>query len=183
MKLNLRLVRASQFRQQFRLDVRHKPGKEHIILDALSCLASTNVSCTNLSYLELNVLFTYNMTLVEIHPTLISRFLASYEDNEYWAHVYCQVLANENLSDDKTLLPFISDCSYRSDSDFYISSCPKGAASSSTKLATPYPGSSPVVLEDSRLLPPNKTKLLYHVNRTTGNLRLCISPAAAPDIL
>ena len=36
MRLNLRLVHASQFLQQFKLDVRHKPGKEHIVADALS---------------------------------------------------------------------------------------------------------------------------------------------------
>ena len=40
MRLNLRLVRASQFLQQFKLDVRHKSGKEHIVPDALSRLAS-----------------------------------------------------------------------------------------------------------------------------------------------
>ena len=40
-----------------------------------------------------------------------------------------------------------------------------------------------VVIEDSTLPPPDKTKLLYHVNRTIGNLRLCISLAVAPDVL
>ncbi len=42
MRLNVRLVRASQFLNGFRLTVRHKPGKEHIVPDALSRLASTN---------------------------------------------------------------------------------------------------------------------------------------------
>lgn len=41
-RMNVRLVRASQFIRKFRLVVRHKPRKEHIILDALSKLASTN---------------------------------------------------------------------------------------------------------------------------------------------
>ena len=40
-----------------------------------------------------------------------------------------------------------------------------------------------VISEDSTLPPPNKTRLLYHVNRTTGNLRLCILPAMALDVL
>lgn len=35
-KLNLRLVQASQYLQQFRLDVRHKAGKSHLVPDALS---------------------------------------------------------------------------------------------------------------------------------------------------
>lgn len=91
MRLNLRLVRASQFLQQFKLDVWHKPGKEDIIPDAVSLLASTNVGCTNPFYSELDALFTYNTTLVEIHPTLISTILAGYEADKYWARVYCQV--------------------------------------------------------------------------------------------
>ena len=81
--MNLRLVRASQFLQQFRLDVRHKPCKGQIIPDALSCLASTNVGCANASHSELDALFTYNTTLIEIHPNLISRILVGYEDDKY----------------------------------------------------------------------------------------------------
>ena len=41
-QMNVRLVCASQFLCQFRWIVRHKPGKEHIVPDALSRLASTN---------------------------------------------------------------------------------------------------------------------------------------------
>lgn len=79
MRLNLRLVRAFQFLQQFKLEVRHKPGKEHIIPDALSRLASSNRGHADPQYSELNALFTYSTTLVELHPTLISRILAGYE--------------------------------------------------------------------------------------------------------
>ena len=42
MRMNVRLIRASQFLRQFRLDVCHKPGKDHIVPDALSRLASLN---------------------------------------------------------------------------------------------------------------------------------------------
>ena len=42
MRINVRLIIASQFLSQFRLDIRHNPGKEHIIPDALSRLASAN---------------------------------------------------------------------------------------------------------------------------------------------
>ena len=44
LRLNVRLVRASQFLRQFRLEVRHKAGKEHIVPDALSRLASCSKS-------------------------------------------------------------------------------------------------------------------------------------------
>ena len=39
-KLNFRLMRASEFLQPFRLDVRFKPDKTNIILNALSRLAN-----------------------------------------------------------------------------------------------------------------------------------------------
>ncbi len=66
MRLNLRLVRASQFLQQFKLDIRHKPGKEHIIPDALSRLTSANTGHADLHHSELDALFTYNTTLVAL---------------------------------------------------------------------------------------------------------------------
>ena len=86
--MNLRLVRASQFLQQFKLDVRHKPGKEHISPNPLSRLASANVGCTDPSYFELDALFTYNTTVIKIYLGLVSRILAGYEDDEYWARLY-----------------------------------------------------------------------------------------------
>lgn len=85
MRLNLRLVRASQFLQQFKLDVRHKPRKEYIIPDALSCLASAGAPPVDPHYLELDVLFLYNTTLVEIHPTLISRIIVGYNADAWWS--------------------------------------------------------------------------------------------------
>lgn len=78
MRLNLRLVRASQFFQQFKLSVWHKPRKEYIIPDELSRLASTTNSPTNPCYSELDALFVYNTTLVEIYPILVVKILAGY---------------------------------------------------------------------------------------------------------
>ena len=80
--MNVRLVRASQFLRQFRLDVRHKPSKEHIIPDALSRLASTNhdaASSKDDDYSELDVLFT--TTLVEMSPKFKERLVKGYQDD------------------------------------------------------------------------------------------------------
>ena len=41
-KLNLRLVRASTYLSQFQLEVKYRPGKDHIVPDALSRLSSGN---------------------------------------------------------------------------------------------------------------------------------------------
>ena len=37
-KLNLRLVKASQYLSQFQLDIRYRPGKQHVVPNALSRL-------------------------------------------------------------------------------------------------------------------------------------------------
>lgn len=56
----------------------YKPGKEHIILDALSKLVSANSTGHNISYLELDTMFVYYTTLVEINLDLVVYILKSY---------------------------------------------------------------------------------------------------------
>lgn len=70
-KLNLTIIQASQFFQQFKLDIWHKIKKKHIIPNALSCLASANRPPTKLQHLELNALFAYNTTLIQINLMLV----------------------------------------------------------------------------------------------------------------
>ena len=78
MRMNVRLIRASQFLRKFHLIVRHKPGKKHIIPDALSRLASTNSSGHDAEYAELEALFVYHTTLMRINPDLVKRILDGY---------------------------------------------------------------------------------------------------------
>ena len=87
MKMNVRLVKATQFFRQFHLIVRHKPEKEHIILDALSRLASANSSGHDLEYAELDALFVYYTTLVQINPDLVKHILDGYIFDEWWSRV------------------------------------------------------------------------------------------------
>lgn len=77
-KLNLRLIRASEFIQRFRnLEFRHKPGREYIVSDALSRLfnfAATEVAiCEEIVEGELDALHGYVyiiISLVELSPEL-----------------------------------------------------------------------------------------------------------------
>ncbi len=185
MRLNLRFVKASQYLQQFKLDVRHKPGKEYIIPDALSRLASANIGQADPSYSTFDAIFTYNTTLVEIHPELISRILAGYEANNYWSRLQRQVQANKDLGPDKAALPFVLGSTLPTDADPYLTPRPEGEAEVlpapqvSRSLSVEHPQSDSA----NALPPPDKTKLLYHVNRLTGVHRLCIPPLVAPDIL
>lgn len=68
-RMNTRLVHTSQFLRQFRLDIRHKSGKEHIVPDALSRLATVRPPGSRVSsdYSEFNVLhnnYEYSSTQV-----------------------------------------------------------------------------------------------------------------------
>ncbi len=176
MRLNLRLVMASQFLQQFKLKVRHKSGKEHIIPDALSRLASSNTGHAGPQHSELDALFTYSTTLVELHPTLISRVLAGYEADPWWAQLQQQIRSNSELGADAATLPFVIGSTPSTDSDPYMAPRPEGKEYLEP-VALP-------ALECPEGLPrPDKTKLLYLVNKLTNVRRLCIPPSVAPDIL
>jgi hypothetical protein len=85
-KLNLRLVRASQYCSQYNLDVYHKPGKEHIVPDALSRLRQRLVQRIDPAEDTLDDLpcYTYHTTLVEMKPELRQELIQSYVDNEVW---------------------------------------------------------------------------------------------------
>ena len=102
-KLNLRLVRASDYIQRFNLDIRHKPGKQHIVPDALSRLASANINTPprNSDEGELDALFT--ASLVEMDPQFKQRILDGYKSDLNWQKI-TQVL--DSGGEDAATLPF-----------------------------------------------------------------------------
>lgn len=123
MRMNVWLVRASQFlRQCSKLEIRHKPGKEHIVPNALSCLASANTNLPSLDqeYSELDALFTYTTTLVDIHPDLIKRIIDGYKADEWWSKLLRQVKDNEAFGVDKAILSFVKEIPIPTDSDPYF---------------------------------------------------------------
>ena len=66
MRMNLKLVRASQFLCQFNLDIYHKPEKENIVPDALFWLVSANTGKMPKNYNELNVLATVDVQFMAV---------------------------------------------------------------------------------------------------------------------
>ncbi len=77
-KLNLRLVRASEYIQRFRhLEFRHKPGKQHIVPNALSRLKSNNNGDIDAEG-ELNTLYAYYVSLIEISDDLRTQIVEGY---------------------------------------------------------------------------------------------------------
>lgn len=86
MRMNVRLVKAFQFlRHFFKLEIRYKPDKEHIVSDALSRLtsANTNLLFLYLEYSEPDALFMNTTTLVNIHPDWIKKMIDGYKADKW----------------------------------------------------------------------------------------------------
>ena len=104
-KLNLRLVRASDYIQRFNLEIRHKPGKQHIVPDALSRLASANTNPPRHDEGELDALFT--ASLVEMDSAFKQRILDGYKTDLNWQKIASTLDQNAELgSEGAANLPF-----------------------------------------------------------------------------
>lgn len=178
MRMNVRLVRASQLLRQFHLIVRHKPEKEHIISYALSRLASTNSTSHNAEYAKLDTLFVYHTTLVRINPDLVKRIFDGYTSDGWWSRVRKQMLDNKKLGVDKALLPFVLADADTSDSDPYFQ--PKLEPPDNTTLES---DSISLSKEQSGVFEPNTNKLIFYLDCLTSVRRLCIPPSMAPKLL
>ena len=85
-KLNLRLIRASEYIQRFRsIEFRHKPGKQHIIPDALSRLSQTGSQARSQEEGQLDLC--YHITLVEMSESFKSRLVAEYAKDPQWNRI------------------------------------------------------------------------------------------------
>lgn len=179
MRMNIQLVRAFQFlRQLFYLIVRHKPGKEHIIPDALNKLASTNNLGHDTEYAKLNILFVYHTTLVQINLDLVKRILDGYISDKWWSRLYKQVLDNENLEVDKVLLPFVLADTDVLNSDPYFQSRPEPPDNIVLKF-----DSISLSKEQLGVFEPNINKLIFHFDCSIDVRYLCIPLSVAFELL
>ena len=127
----------------------------------MSQLASANIQHPDPQHSELDALSNYNTILVEIYPTLVSQILASYKSDPWWAQLQIQILANNNLGADALTLPFVVSFTPPADSNSYLPPRSDGNKD--------FPLSSINVREIlERSLAPDKSKLLYYINRLTN---------------
>ena len=109
-KLNLRLIRASEYLQRFRLDVRYKTGKSNIVPDALSRLASREQHSTTTSDESvLDALYEtcgFPVSLVEVSEDFRRRLLDGYQNDKPWQRILQMVKDNDNLGDNAAKLPY-----------------------------------------------------------------------------
>ncbi|KAJ9405571.1 hypothetical protein DTO045G8_6601 [Paecilomyces variotii] len=118
-KLNLRLVRASQYIQQFRIKLRHKAGKRNVVADALSRLPSPN-SAPDEAELDREVFFgsayagdateqpLYSTTLLELSEDFKQQLLQGYQADPHWSRVIAMLRTYDDQQDENApALPFI----------------------------------------------------------------------------
>ena len=111
-KLNLQIIWALKYLQQFNLDIRHKPGKTHIIPDALSCLASCKETARSNVKDELEALaaavqeiWANPTTLVELSNDFNENLKTGYKNNLSWTCVQNIVTSNNSLKANAAKLP------------------------------------------------------------------------------
>ena len=84
-KLNLRLIHASQYLSQFRLDIRHIQGKTNIVPDALSRLLQSKIDRSEDESLE--NLYAFHVALVELSDAFKDELRTEYEKDNHWRKV------------------------------------------------------------------------------------------------
>ena len=112
-KLNLRLVRASQYLSGFNLAVRHKAGKANVVPDALSRLQAdvpsdekhavleslygNPVAITAEATTEIDTIPVYHMTLVEMNDDFKKRLVDAYAKDPQWSKVLDTIKQSDEL--------------------------------------------------------------------------------------
>ncbi len=109
-KMNLRLVRVSDYIQRFKnIEFRYKMGAKYIIPDALSRLPHNGPYKINKAEGQLNTLWAYTYAttaLVEMAPEFKERILQGYQDDPAWLRILDTLKANDNADEDAAKLPF-----------------------------------------------------------------------------
>ncbi|SLM33512.1 reverse partial [Lasallia pustulata] len=89
-KVNLRLVRASQYISTFNLDIRFRPGKQHIVPDALSRLmnkAAEERVGTSSDEGTLDEVFAFYVSLVELTESYRAKLVKAYNEDKQWSKI------------------------------------------------------------------------------------------------
>ena len=160
-KLNLRLVRASQYLSGFELTIRHKAGKANIVSDALSRLKNDAIvkeqepSILNVLYghpieqkpeapsYEYEEAFTYHITLIEMSDDFKVKLKEAYKKDEQWKKVLNLVKPSSDPTTAEPKQESVSD--------------------------------SPAELEPTTEIRfKYRNELLYYINFDDGRERLCI---------
>ena len=92
-KLNLRLIRASEYIQRFSLIIRHKSKKLHVVSDVFSRLFTSNKLSSNDDEDEFDVLFTVFM--IEMNSNFKTRMIDEYKKDSVYVKIF-NMLSKDN---------------------------------------------------------------------------------------
>ena len=124
-KLNLRLIRAFEYLQRFRIELRHKPGKINIVPDALSRLASRATSDRSEEDSILDVVDSFPVSVISVSEAFRNRVAKGYQDKPRWTRVIATVKANAELGDNAIRLSYklINDLLYFDNAEIGMRLC------------------------------------------------------------
>ena len=128
-KLNLRLIRTSEYLQRFRLEIRHKPDKTNVIPDALSRLTSRSYRAKTDEFI-LDTVEDFPVSVITVNKAFRRRLLDGYQESR-WVRAIAIIKANNRLGDNSVKLSYklIENLLYFNDDEknlrLYISSVMK----------------------------------------------------------
>lgn len=190
-KLNLRLVRASQYLSMFDLSVRHKAGKANVIPDALSRLQGNPASIAKDGPGVLEALYGQAIEVTSDSRELLEELL---EDPPVSYHVTLVEMSEDFKS--RLILEYAKDPQWKKVLDVVQKATRESVSDQSEETLLPLQG--PVTAED---VPPQRTefsedlsdrrlglrfklrdRLIYYTNFDDGRERLCVPNALEKEI-
>ena len=109
-KLNLRLVRASEFLQRFLLHVKHRPGRTNYVPDALSRLSGVdpiNINEDVVGTLDSLQAYVFHTSLIEMSEDFKTRIKQGYSSDAPWTAVLETANCNAALRLNSAKLSFL----------------------------------------------------------------------------
>lgn len=86
-RLNMKLVRASTYLSQFRVEVKHRPGKTNIMPDALSRLPAKTINSEVILDQPGFAHHTENGILLQLSPEFKKSLIQGYSEDKSWADI------------------------------------------------------------------------------------------------
>jgi hypothetical protein len=197
MRMTLRLIRVSQFLNQFsNLKIRHKSRKYHLISDALFRLQSLNKEDLSDDHAKLDELFVEYIKMIYVYSTILmklnsefrARIIERYFKNDTWRRIIRTIDENAALEENAAKLFFVRESAtmFR-ESDFYMTSNIDSESSkqisSSNETQKNSRSSKSVLRSDENQNNQHEKNLIYHVNKSIEEKRLCISFDCVSNIL
>lgn len=167
LRMNIRLIKVPQIFNQFRLNIKYKLDKNHKIFDAFFRFVSINTKTQSSKHSKLNVLFTYNTTLIEMSNKFYDNILKRYFKNLVWKNIATMIQNNETFDENAA--------------DFSFDTYKKISIETNVYIKSRFEFSTNEIETNKSTTSINK--LLYHINKFTELRRLCISNSCLENIM